>query len=115
MHNTWDMTIQSSWSYRLYILFQLRGTNILEMSNAANWNATTIKCFKKIHVVHGLLCNRCSIKSPLRLDRFIVLILELALPCYKTIFPNPMDIVNAPNMPRNLLFALTFIFLSMSL
>jgi hypothetical protein len=57
MHNTWNMTIQLSWSYRINILFQPRGTNILEMNNVANCNATTKNDLKKIHIVHGLLCQ----------------------------------------------------------
>lgn len=41
MLNTWNMTIQLSWGYRINIIFQPRGTNILEMNNVANCNATT--------------------------------------------------------------------------
>jgi hypothetical protein len=56
MHNTWNMTMQLSWSYKINILFQARGTNILQMSNVTNYNATTKNDLKKIHIVHGLWC-----------------------------------------------------------
>jgi hypothetical protein len=40
------MTIRLSWGYRINIIFQPRGTNILEINNVTNCNATTKNDFK---------------------------------------------------------------------